>query len=200
MNGGLLGKGAAAQGRLNRLAVGGAQTRGRRAEPSLAEHLVAPLALGTVAAGADQADRDPVADGHVADSVADLGHCAGRLVAVDGWQLPAPGAVGVVDVAVAYRAGGHLHPHLGRPDGVEAQIFDHQRFTEGATHGCSHRAPPPTDPSTGPGTLTRAGSARHLSGPLLSRIGRAHRNGRRAQRRQVIDHATHAHRIAGRRP
>ena len=127
-------------------------------------------ALGAVATRADQAHRHPVADGYVGHVLADLGHRSGRLVAVDGRQRPAPGAVGVVDVAVAYRAGGHVDPHVVGPDGVEAQILDHQRFTEGATHNGSHRAPPPIDPSTGPGTLTSAGRARHLSGPLLSRI------------------------------
>ena len=130
------------RGGLHRLAVGGAQTRGRRAEPGLAEHFIAPLALDAVSAEPDQADRDPVTDGHVADSVAGLRHRSGRLVAVHRRQRPAPRAVGVVDVAVADRAGGHLYPHLGRPDGVEAQILDHQRFAEGATHGCSHRRSP----------------------------------------------------------
>ena len=75
------------------------------------------------------------ARGQVADPGAHGGHHPGGLVAVDGGQGAAPGALGVVDVGMADGAGVQRDLHLPRPRRAQGQGLNGQRFPEGVADG-----------------------------------------------------------------
>ena len=95
--------------------------------------------MEAVAAGADQGDDDVIALGQRFDAGADLFDHAGGLVAAEHRHGAAPGALDVVDVAVADGAGGEPDPDLAGPGRVELEVFDHQRLAvflaDGGFHG-----------------------------------------------------------------
>jgi hypothetical protein len=62
---------------------------------------------------------------------------AGRLVAVDGWQIAAPGAIEEENIAVADRAGGRPDQHFARARLGELDGLDLQGRAISAAHGGS---------------------------------------------------------------
>ena len=98
---------------------------------------------------------------------ADLDDDARRLVAVHRRQRAAPGALEVVDVALADRAGGEPDPHLAAIGCCELHLLDHERFAERAADGGSHRPEDTVEPDRCR-TSVRPGSALDESGCDLS--------------------------------
>ena len=87
---------------------------------------------------ADQGDGDPVADGDVVHSLADLDDLAGRLVAQNHRALAAQLAVGEVDVGMADRAGHDLHANLARARWALVQIPEFKGFPVFGQNGGAH--------------------------------------------------------------
>ena len=98
---------------------------------------------------------------------ADLDDDPRRLVPEHRRQRASPGALEVVEVALADRAGGEPDPHLTAIGSCEPNILDHERFAERAADGGSHR-PEDTVESDRCRTCVRLGSALDESGCDLS--------------------------------
>ena len=119
--------GATAQGRLR------VEREGR-----LAEHLGALGTRGAGSAKADQGHHHMIADGDMGYAGADLLDHAGGLVAEDGGQAAAPGALEVEDVAVANRGGCQLDADFTRLRRGEVDVLDDQRLGEFTADGGFH--------------------------------------------------------------
>jgi hypothetical protein len=91
-----------------------------------------------VPARPDQRDDHMIAGPQVANTRPDRPHHTCRLVPVDGRQDPAPGTLGVKDVAVAHGTGRNVHLDLARPWRVECHLLDHERPAETSADGREH--------------------------------------------------------------
>src|SRR6266852_8853096 len=91
-----------------------------------------------MAAGADQRDHDMIAALQPGDAGSDGLDDSGRLMAIDSRQVAAPGALHVVDVAVADGAGRELDLDLARAGLGDVDLLDQQGLAELATDGGFH--------------------------------------------------------------
>ena len=116
---------------------------------------------------------------------------AGRLVAVDGRQFAAPGAVDVGDVAVADRAGGRPDQNLAGAGRPELDRLDGQRRAEGAADGGSgfHSAPGNSLLARGKISPRARNFKRRLDAgaiPFCGELSLVLRSGRRAPERSEV--------------
>ena len=79
---------------------------------------------------------------HMPHIAADLFDDAGALMAIDGGQRAAPGAVDVMNVGVTDAAGLDLHLDVVRAGLGQLDILDHERLSELAADGGFHLTPP----------------------------------------------------------
>ena len=94
----------------------------------------AACAGGARATGADQGDDDAVTNRETLHARPDCRDGPGGLVSVDGWQIPAPCTIGILDIRVADRAGLDLDFDLAVDRRTQMDIFDDQRLAELVTH------------------------------------------------------------------
>ena len=132
----VLGEGAHAQA-VDDSSAGAVVQRGLAVEREhfLAEDGRALRAGGAEAAIADERRHHVVAGFQARDGGADRLDDARRLVAVDGWQIAAPGAVAEENIAVADRAGARPDQNLARARLGEFDRLNRQRSAKGAADG-----------------------------------------------------------------
>ena len=79
-----------------------------------------------------------IAGGEALHPRAEAADHARGFMAIDGGKRPAPGAVGIEDVAVADGAGRHIHRDLPGPRDIQLDLLDRQRLAEGMTNRRAH--------------------------------------------------------------
>ena len=136
-------------------------------ERRVAERRLAVRARRARAAGADERHDDVVALGDTLHAGADLDDDPRRLVPEHRRQRASPGALEVVEVALADRAGGEPDPQLAASGRCELHVLDHERFAERAADGGSHRPEDTVEPDRCR-TSVRLASALDESGCDLS--------------------------------
>ena len=104
----------------------------------MADMLIAPGAIETVPARADQGNHDMIARFHCRDPGADYIDHSRRLVPIHRGDLTAPATVHENDVTVTNGAGRKLDLDLAGLGCIEFDCFDNQWFAVLSAYSCFH--------------------------------------------------------------